>query len=463
MLFTKNDFGEDFKWGVSTAAYQIEGGHNIDGKGPSIWDTFTKRRNKIFNNGNGDIACDYYKHYAEDIALIYKLNIPNHRFSISWSRILPQGVGAVNHKGIDFYNRVIDFCLELGIEPWITLYHWDLPEALQQKGGWANREVIHWFSYFVDCCLKNFGDRVKYWMVLNEPMVFTGAGYFLGVHAPGKKGLSSFLAAAHHAALCQAEGGRIIRSLRHDAKIGTTFSYSHIEPYRYNDERDNKAAIKVDALLNRMFLEPLLGLGYPAKDLKILERIERFMHPHDEKKLAFEMDFIGLQNYTREFVSYAPLMPFVKAKIIKASKRNVEHTLMDWEVYPPGIYHALKRLNSYGTINEIIVTENGAAFNDSYEEGQVDDHKRVKFLQDYIAQVLLAKREGVNVKGYFIWTLLDNFEWAEGYYPKFGLVHVDFETQRRLIKNSGRWYSQFLKNTLAASQEVWGQESFRLQ
>ena len=462
MLFTKKDFGADFKWGVSTAAYQIEGSHNIDGKGSSIWDTFTQRKNKIFNNDNGNIACDYYKHYAEDIALMYKLNIPNHRFSISWSRILPQGVDTVNHKGIDFYNRVIDFCLELDIEPWITLYHWDLPDALQQKGGWANREIIHWFSYFVDCCIKNFGDRVKYWMVLNEPMVFTGAGYFLGVHAPGKKGLSSFLAAAHHAALCQAEGGRIIKSLRSDCKVGTTFSYSHIEPYRYYDERDNRAAAKVDALLNRMFIEPLLGLGYPTDELKILNRMERFMYPHDEKKLAFDMDFIGLQNYTREFVSYAPLMPFVKARIIKASKRNVEHTLMDWEVYPPSIYNALKRLHSYGTINEIIVTENGAAFNDSYEEDRVDDYKRVKFLQDYIAQVLLAKREGVNVNGYFIWTLLDNFEWAEGYYPKFGLVKVDFKTQQRTVKNSGSWYSQFLNNTLSLSKEVWDGERSRL-
>ena len=207
-----------------------------------------------------------------------------------------------------------------------------------------------------------------------------------------------------------------------------------------------------------MFLEPLLGLGYPTGNLKILERIERFMLPNDEKKLAFDMDFIGLQNYTREFVSYAPLMPFVRAKIIKASKRNVDHTLMDWEVYPPSIYNALKRLDGYDKINEIIITENGAAFNDSYEEDRIDDYKRVKFLQDYIAQVLLAKREGVKVNGYFIWTLLDNFEWAEGYYPKFGIVHVDFKTQQRIVKNSGRWYSQFLKNTLAASRDIWEEQ-----
>ncbi|HMU08827.1 MAG TPA: GH1 family beta-glucosidase [Ferruginibacter sp.] len=462
MLFTRNDFGEDFKWGVSTAAYQVEGGHNADGKGPSIWDTFTQKKNKIFNNENGNTACNFYHHYAEDLALIYNLHIPNYRFSISWSRILPNGTGAVNYKGIDFYNHVIDFCLELGIEPWITLYHWDLPQALQQKGGWVNRDVIHWFSYFVNCCIKNFGDRVKHWMVLNEPMVFTGAGYFLGVHAPGKKGLSSFLAAAHHAALCQAEGGRLIKSLRQDCKVGTTFSYSHIEPYRHYDDKDINAAIKADALLNRMFIEPLLGMGYPTRSLKILERIERFMYPHDEKKLAFEMDFIGLQNYTRELVSHAPLMPFMRAKVIKASKRNVDHTVMDWEVYPPGIYEALKRINNYPGVKEIIVTENGAAFDDTFVQGRIDDFKRVKFLQDYIAQVLLAKREGVKVNGYFVWTLLDNFEWAEGYYPRFGMVHVDFATQRRTVKNSGKWYSRFLNNGIAASQEMRNGESIHL-
>lgn len=446
MHFTKDDFGNDFKWGVSTAAYQIEGGHNADGKGISIWDDFSQKRKKIFSNDNGNIACNFYEHYADDIALIHKLHIPNYRFSISWSRILPQGIGVINYKGIDFYNKVIDFCLELGIEPWITLYHWDLPQTLQQKGGWANREIIHWFGYFVDCCLKNFGDRVKHWMVLNEPMVFTGAGYFLGVHAPGKKGLSNFLAATHHAALCQAEGGRIIKALHSDCKVGTTFSYSHIEPYRRYEEKDVLAAVKADAMLNRMFLEPLLGLGYPTNDIKIMRRIERFMKPQDEKMLAFDMDFVGLQNYTRELVTHAPLMPFVKVKIIKASKRNVHHTLMDWEVHPPSIYKALKWYNSYPQIKEIIVTENGAAFTDSHADGIVDDINRTFFLQQYIAQVLRAKKEGMKVGGYFVWTLMDNFEWAEGFYPRFGLVYVDFKTQQRVIKNSGKWYSGFLKN-----------------
>ncbi len=444
MHFSKEEFGNDFSWGISTAAYQIEGAHDTDGKGMSIWDSFSQKRRKIANGEHANIACDFYHQYTSDLALIKKMNIPNYRFSIAWSRVLPNGIGTINYKGIAYYNRVIDFCLELGIEPWITLYHWDLPEALQKKGGWTNREIINWFSEFVNCCLNHFGDRVKHWMVLNEPMVFTGAGYFLGVHAPGKKGLSNFLAAAHHAAMCQAEGGRIIRSFESNFKIGTTFSYSDLAPLREDHERDAKAVIRVDALLNRLFLEPLLGLGYPIRDLKILQKIERFIKPGDEQKLAFQMDFIGLQNYTRELVSYSAFMPFLHAKIVKAKKRNVQHTLMNWEVYPPCIYNALKRLQKYPSIKEILVTENGAAFPDAVVNEEVDDEERLQYLQDHIAQVLKAKNEGVNVKGYFVWTLMDNFEWAEGYSPRFGLVHVDFDTQKRIIKSSGKWFGQFL-------------------
>ena len=437
------DFGADFKWGVSTAAYQIEGASNVDGKGPSIWDEFVKKPGKIFQKQHGEIACDFYNRYKEDISLIKALQIPNHRFSISWSRVIPEGTGRINRKGIDFYNRVIDHSLELGIEPWVTLYHWDLPHSLQEDGGWKNRDIIQWFSNYVEVCVKHFGDRVKNWIVLNEPMVFTGAGYFFGVHAPGKKGLRNFLAAVHHAALCTAEGGRLIRQLDAAANIGTTFSCSHIEPYRAV-KKDMIAAGKADVLLNRLFIEPLLGMGYPAADLKILKRIEQFIKPGDEAKLAFDMDFIGIQNYTRELVTHSAFMPFVKAKIVKANKRNVETTLMNWEVYPESMYHILKKFGSYKNIKQLLVTENGAAFKDTIIEGKIDDYARARFLRENINQLLRAKREGVNVNGYFIWTLLDNFEWAEGYYPKFGLVHVDFETQKRIIKSSGNWYRDFL-------------------
>jgi beta-glucosidase len=445
MLLRKEDFGKDFTWGVSTAAYQVEGSCDAHSKGKSIWDVFVKRRGKIFQNHTGDVACDFYNRYAKDISLMADLNISNYRFSIAWSRIFPSGTGNINYGGIDFYNRVIDFCLELNITPWITLYHWDLPQELQDKGGWVNRNIVEWFGEFVSCCIKYFGDRATNWIVINEPMVFTGAGYFLGVHAPGKKGLNNFLAATHHAALCQARGGAIIKSLLPQSNVGTTFSCSHIEPYR-NDEKDIIAAKKVDALLNRLFIEPLLGLGYPVNNLKILQRIEKFIKHDDEKNLAFKMDFIGVQNYTREIVSHTTFMPFMQAKIIKANKRNVETTLMNWEVYPESIYNILKKYSNYKNMPPLMVTENGAAFTDILCDGEVHDPKRIKYLKDNMLQMLRAKQEGVNVTGYFIWTFLDNFEWAEGYYPRFGLVYVDFATQKRIVKSSGNWYAKFLKN-----------------
>lgn len=446
MQCNRSAFGEDFCWGVSTAAYQIEGGHDADGKGLSIWDTFTRKNKKIFDGHHGNTACDFYNSYQEDIQLLRRMHIPHYRFSLSWSRIFPNGIGRVNQDGVDYYNRLITTCLQNGIQPWVTLYHWDLPEALEKKGGWTNREILNWFAFYVEFCIQTFGDRVNHWIILNEPMVFTGAGYFLGVHAPGKKGLTNFLSAAHHAALCQAEGGRIVKSMRGQAKVGTTFSYSHVEPWR-NNEKDRAAAIKTDTLLNRLFIEPLLGMGYPVKDLKILQRLEKFYKDGDSARLAFNIDFAGLQNYTREIVHHAPWMPFIKAKIIKAANRKVERTQMGWEVYPPAIYNALMRWNEYTNLNEIIVTENGAAFEDICIRGEVKDPARKKYLQDHIKQVLFAKQAGVRVNGYFVWTFLDNFEWAEGYYPKFGLVHVNFDTQERIIKNSGKWYASFLEDS----------------
>jgi beta-glucosidase len=360
---------------------------------------------------------------------------------------MPAGTGPINSKGVDFYNKVINFCLDLGVEPWITLYHWDLPYELEKKGGWTNREVVNWFSHYVELCIKKFGDRVKHWMVLNEPMVFTGAGYFLGVHAPGRRSLNGFLAAAHHAGLCQAEGARIIKSMRSNVKVGTTLSCSYIEPFS-NAERDVLAASRVDALLNRMFVEPLAGKGYPVKDLRLLQRLEPFVKDGDECKLAFDMDFIGVQNYTREIVAASYFTLLIWAKVIKANKRNVQTTEMNWEVYPECIYKMLHQFNKYG-FKELIVTENGAAFLDEVQDDKVHDEERVRYLHDHIAQVLRAKREGVNVNGYFVWSLTDNFEWAEGYRPRFGLVYVDYNTQRRIVKSSAHWYSRFIKKAMS--------------
>jgi beta-glucosidase len=443
--YSRSDFGNDFEWGVATAAYQIEGAWNLDGKGPSVWDTFTHRKGKIKTGENGDTACDFYHRYPEDIGLMRRLSIPNNRFSIAWSRIFPEGKGSVNAKGIDFYHRVIDESLKKGVEPWVTCFHWDTPQALEDQGGWTNRDIVGWFSDFVDRISREYGDKVKHWMVLNEPMAFVGLGYMLGIHAPGRKGLGNFLPAVHHASLAQAEGGRLLRANVANADIGTTFSATWMDPWKGKTSNE-KGVERMEALFNRLFIEPSLGLGYPEESFKGLRGLHKHMKPGDAEKLAFDFDFIGLQNYTRDFVQKWWFPPMVWARLVPVKKRGeIQTTEMNWEVYPEGIYNLLKWLHGYGDkIKRIIVTENGAAFPDQLDGDRVHDEKRKKFIIDYLGQVLRAKQEGVNVQGYFIWSFMDNFEWAEGFKPRFGLVHVDFETQKRTIKDSGYWYSDFL-------------------
>ncbi|MEO7212144.1 GH1 family beta-glucosidase [Mucilaginibacter sp.] len=438
----KKLFGNDFAWGVSTAALQIEGSCGADGKGTSIWDTFTSKKGKILNGDKPTTACDFYNNYREDIDLVKKLNIPNFRFSIAWPRILPKGEGEVNQAGIDHYNKVIDYCISQGVEPWLTIYHWDLPQALEDKGGWTNRDIIGWFTNYVQICADAFGDRVKNWMVMNEPAVFTGAGYFLGIHAPGRMGLRNFLPAVHHVVLSLVAGAKLMRKTLPDVHLGTTFSCSHIEPYS-DRPKDIAAAKRADALINRLFLEPILGLGYPI-EVAAIKGIQKYFKPGDEDNMRFDFDFIGLQNYTREIVKYSFFTPYIGAILVKAEKRDVELTDMKWEVHPPAIYHMLKKYDSYPQIKKIIVTENGAAFPDVVTGDTVDDPKRVTYLQNHIQQVLKAKQEGCKVFGYFVWTLTDNFEWAEGYHPRFGLIHVDFDTQKRIVKASGQWYANLL-------------------
>jgi beta-glucosidase len=443
----KTDFGKDFKWGVATAAYQIEGAWNVDGKGPSVWDTFTHRPGKIKNKETGDIACDFYNRYRNDISLVKEMNMDVFRFSIAWSRILPNGTGAINQKGIDFYNRVIDTCLEMGIEPWVTLYHWDLPQVLEDKGGWANRDVMGWFNEYVQVACRSFGDRVKNWMVFNEPAAFTGLGYMTGTHAPGKKSLGKYPKVVHHVVLCQAEGGRMIRAEVPQANVGTTYSMSAIHP-KESTKKHIDAARRMDALLNRLFIEPALGLGYPSKDFSFLKGMEKQMQEGDDKKMIFDFDFHGVQNYFRIVATHSAFPPVLWANQVKPKdlvKNESELTDMQWEVYPEGIYQVIKQLAAYKGVKKIYVTENGAAFPDVIENGQVHDARRVQYFKDYLAQVLRAKNEGAPVEGYFVWSLLDNFEWAEGFHPRFGLVHVDYETQKRTIKDSGLWFKEFLK------------------
>lgn len=437
-------FGDDFEWGVSAAALQTEGAWDVDGKGQSIWDVFSSKKGAILNGDHHHIACDFYNRYQEDIDIVKSLHIPNFRFSISWTRILPEGIGTVNQAGIDYYNRVIDYCLQQGIEPWVTLYHWDLPQALEAKGGWTNREVVKWFSEFVTICADAFGSKVKHWMVMNEPSVFTGAGYFLGIHAPGKNGLRNFVPAVHHTVLSIVAGAKILRDkLPADRQIGTTFSCSYIEPFSQS-KRDIAAANRADALINRLFIEPILGLGYPTAEITALKRLEKVMLPGDAENMHFDFDFIGIQNYTRELVEYSFFTPYVGANLVKATKRNVPTTEMGWEVYPASIYEMIKKFGSYPQVKKMIITENGVAFKDHLVDGKVDDPQRIAYLHDYLEQILKAKNEGYNVQGYFVWTLTDNFEWAEGYHPRFGLVHIDFDTLKRTVKNSGYWYRDLL-------------------
>jgi len=440
----KQLFGDDFIWGVATAAFQIEGACDQDGKGQSIWDVFAAKKGNILNGDKPDKTCDFYNCYRDDINLIKQLNIPNFRFSVAWSRILPDGAGKVNQAGIDHYNGVINYCIEQGIIPWITLYHWDLPQSLEVKGGWTNREVVGWFTEFVNICARNFGDRVKNWMVMNEPSVFTGAGYFFGIHAPGKTGLANFLPAVHHAVLCMAAGGRELRKVLPESQIGTTFSCSYIEPAT-NKPKDVAAARRVDALLNRLYIEPTLGLGYPVADLPVIKKMDRYIQPGDIEDMAFDFDFIGIQLYTREIAEYSFFTPYINASLVKAKNRGVPLTDMGWEVYPPAIYEILKKFDKYPGIKKIYITENGAAFPDEVKDGKVHDPRRIEYLQSYLREVLQAKNEGCKVSGYFVWTLTDNFEWAEGYHPRFGLVHVDFDTQQRIIKSSGQWYADLIK------------------
>jgi len=442
---SSKDFGDHFLWGVASSATQTEGAYDVDGKGLSIWDVFVTEKNKILNHDTHFEASNFYENYKTDIALIKQMGIPNYRFSLSWSRILPHGIGEINQAGLDFYHDIIDCCIENGIEPFVTLYHWDLPHELELMGGWTNREILRWFQEYTQVCATAFKGKVRHWMVLNEPMVFTGAGYFLGIHAPGKKGFKNFIPAMHHAILCQAIGYNTIKAIDSETQVGTTYSCSYITPLS-NSIKDIEAANRVDALLNRLFIEPTLGLGYPVDALPFLKKVVKYTQPEDDELMKVAFDFIGIQNYTREVVAHSIFTPYLNAKIIPADKRKVYYTAMDWEVYPEAIYEMILKFDRYEGVKKIMITENGASFPDEFTDDIVDDSHRSHFIKSYLEQVLNATKTSSKVAGYFVWSLTDNFEWAEGYKQRFGLVYIDYTTQERTIKNSGWWYKIFLEN-----------------
>jgi beta-glucosidase len=446
MSFSKSDFGDDFYWGVSIASAQNEGAADVDGKSPSIWDVFAGKRGNIKSGHSPASACDFYNRYQEDINTAKALGFNSFRFSLSWPRIMPYGKDTVNPKGIKFYHDVIDACLAAGLTPFGTLYHWDLPQALEEKGGWTTGLVIEWFSAYVKVCAKAYGDKVKNWIILNEPLSFTTLGYMLGKHAPGKTGLYHFLPTVHHAAMAQAEGGRIIRSMVSNSNIGTSFSCSEVLPYTASEE-DMLAASKVDLFMNRLFIEPLFTGSYPVhEDFPLMEKLYfRNKAWRVEEKLKFDFDFIGLQSYFPVVVKHSSIMPHIGATQVKAKLRKVPATAMGWEINPDSFYRILKKFAKYKNIKEIIVTENGAAFKDEVKEDMINDIHRQAYFEEHVSAMLKARNEGVPVTGYFAWTLTDNFEWSEGYHPRFGLVHVDHITQQRRLKRSGFWWQQFLQ------------------
>ncbi len=440
-------FGKGFHFGVAISAAQNEGAITEDGRSPSIWDQFVRRQGVIRGGAKTYPACDFYHRYKDDILLVKALGFNAFRFSISWSRLLPDGTGKPNPAAIRFYNAVIDECLGLGITPFVTLYHWDLPQSLQQEGGWESPLINRWFRHFTKICARAFGDRVQHWIVLNEPMGFTSLGYMLGKHAPGKKSLDAFLRAVHHAALAQAEGGKVLREQLPHARIGTSFSCSQVVPYSERPA-DLAAAARVDLLMNRLFIEPLLGKGFPEDDKGLMDKMSRQnLSWKYGDRFRFDMDFIGLQNYFPVTIKHNPMIPILQASEVKAASRKAPHTAMGWEINPNAFQQIIRRFWKYGAIREIMVTENGAAFRDHVSQGRINDNARIAYYEDHLAALLQAKKEGVKVTGYFAWTLMDNFEWAEGYEARFGLVHVDSQTQLRTIKDSGYWWRELLTNS----------------
>jgi len=445
-MLHSNQFGNNFLWGVSIAAAQNEGAYNSYGRGPSIWDQFSKRTGKIRNNAKPYIACDFYHRYKDDLLLVKALGFKVFRFSISWSRILPEGVGKINREGVLFYHKVIDECLQLNIIPFITLYHWDLPQALENEGGWASHQLIKWFSIFVTICAEEYGNKVKNWIILNEPMGFTSLGYMLGKHAPGKTNMVTFLSAIHNAVLAQAEGGRIIRHYVANATIGTTFSCSEVIA-NSDKQQDIAAANRMDILLNRLFIEPALGMNYPNADFAFMDKL----HLHTKawkytERMHFDFDFIGIQNYFPITIKHSSIIPFIQATDIKAKTRKVPYTALGWEINADSFYRIIQKFAAYENVKSIIITENGACFKDELKQGIVDDNDRILYFEKYVNALLNAKMDGLKVDGYFAWTLMDNFEWNEGYNARFGLIYVDFLTQLRTIKNSGYWWRSFLTN-----------------
>ncbi len=440
-------FPKGFFWGAATSSYQIEGAWNEDGKGESIWDRFTHTPGKIKNGDTGDIACDSYHRWREDLALMRAMNVNSYRFSLSWPRMQPAGSGAVNAKGIDYYSRLVDALLEAGIRPFVTLYHWDLPQVLEDAGGWPNRDTASRFAEYVQLAARMLGDRVSDWTLFNEPDSFVDLGYLEGTHAPGRKSLVDFLRATHVVNLAQGAGFRALKAVCPKARVGTAFWMSPCEPATDSAE-DKLAAEHAHAFVNTWFLDPPLRGRYPNALTFLPERIMG-IRPGDMEAMRVPLDFIGINLYTRTIAS----APRVLERVTSAQEwlfpvkmeggQSGPKTDLDWEVWPKALYDMVMRITRDYSRPAIEITESGCAYNDSPDaNGEIHDERRISYHREYISALARAIAEGADVRSYHAWSLMDNFEWAEGYSPRFGLSYVDFKTEERTIKESGRWYGK---------------------
>ncbi len=441
-------FPQNFTWGVATSAYQIEGAWREDGRGESIWDRFAHTPGKIEDGSHGDQACDHYHRWRGDIALMQSLQIQAYRFSIAWPRILPQGRGQVNQPGLDFYNRLVDGLLAAGITPFITLYHWDLPQTLQDKGGWPVRTTAEAFVEYVDIVTRALGDRVKHWITHNEPWVIALLGHQIGEHAPGWQDWPASLHAAHHILLSHGWAVPIIRRNSQGAAIGITLNFTPGDPAS-TSAADWHACRYHDGYFHRWFLDPLYGRRYPADMVADYEALGylpeglAFVKPGDLAAIAVPTDFLGVNYYSRAVIRDKLAADNLPQTIFPAPKS--EWTDMDWEVYPEGLYGLLNRLHFEYRPPKIYITENGASYADGPDsQGRVKDERRVAYLRDHLAAAHRAMQNGVPLAGYFAWSLMDNFEWAKGYTQRFGLVWVDYKTQQRIPKESACWYKSVI-------------------
>jgi beta-glucosidase len=442
-VFAPYQFPKDFLWGVATAAYQIEGAWDADGKGESIWDHFAHTVGKVKGADTGDVACDSYHRYKEDVELAKKLNVKSYRFSISWPRIQANGAGKANSKGLDYYKRVADALHEAKIRPLATLYHWDLPQALEEAGGWPNRELAGRFADYCEMVTRALGDRISDWCIFNEPWVFTFLGYAFGVHAPARRDFVATLRATHVVNIAQGQAFRAIKGVNPKFKVGTAFSMSNCEPATSSAE-DKSAADRAHALGNVWFLHPALRGEYPKAFVGENPYDMMGVKPGDMELCKAPLDFLGINYYRRQLVSAVPVGPAAAATGVNSYDAfEGPITQFAWEVWPDSFYELLMRITREYSKPVIEVTENGCSYLDSPDvHGRIPDQRRIEFMRGYLSAMGRAMKEGADIRGYHHWSLLDNFEWAEGFAQRFGLVCVDFRDQRRIIKDSGYWYGK---------------------